>query len=95
MWLTGETTRARSVGLGALMAMATPVRALTALLRRICGSVRHTEAKARQDVLRLSQRDVLAAQIREAKRKHRPVRHLHRQAYSVTHDILRRGGDGR
>lgn len=94
MWLTEETISARSVGLGALMAMATPARALTGLLRRISGSVRRTQAKARRDALLLSKRDVLAAQISEAKRKHRPVSHLHRQAYSVTHDILRRGARG-
>lgn len=87
--MTTETTRAPSAMHGARMAMATLARALRGLLRPISGPARPTEERQRRDVMLLSRREVLAAQIMEARRQHRPTRHLTSQAYSITHDILR------
>ena len=95
MWLTNETTNAPSVARGGRMGMGSTVRGLIGLLRRISGRVRRTEIKRRQDVIKLSQREMLAEQIEQAKLQHRKVSHLHKQAYSITHDILRRGPHGR
>ena len=39
----------------------------------------------------LSRRDELAARIEAARKAHRPVKALHRQAFSATTEILRRG----
>jgi hypothetical protein len=89
-WIA-ETIPARSVGRLRRMAMASPARALSGLLRAICGRAPNTATKARDAALLLSRREVLAAQIRTAQRHHRPTRDLCREACSITHDILRRG----
>ena len=89
--MTRATTSAPSVATLRRMATAILARAIRAPLAAIFGRARRTKTKARRDVLLLSRREALAAQIAEAKRMHRPVSHLHKKAYSVTHDILRRG----
>lgn len=63
----------------------------SARLRRICGRVQTTENTARRDVLLQLQREALAQQIRDARRKNRRVSHLHKQACSITNEILRGG----
>ena len=71
--------------------MASHFRAVAQKALGIFGLAPRIEKTARRDVLLQSKRDVLAAAIERAKRNHRPVKHLHKEAYSITHEILRRG----
>ena len=87
--MTQETTSANGAGLGARMA--TLFRAVASRARGIFGPVHSTAQMPRRGDLLLSRREVLADQIRRAQRQHRPIKHLHKQACSVTNEILRRG----
>lgn len=89
MWL--EITHAPFVARLRRLAMAIPARAISALHKPFSGRATTIETRERRAVLMLSRREALAAQIEEARRMHRPVRHLHNRAYSITHDILRGG----
>lgn len=55
------------------------------------GPARITGTTPSADGLLISRREILAAEIRLARKNHRPVKALHRQAFSATHEILRRG----
>ena len=89
--MTRETTHARFVASGGLLAMASPARALRVLRQAIFGRVATTESKRRHGAMLLSQREIIRSQIETARRQRKSTKHLTSQAYSITHEILARG----
>ena len=89
--MTRETINARFVASGGRLAMASPVRALSALKRAIFGRVATTDRKRRQGAMLLSQREIIRSQIETARRQRKSTKQLTSQAYSITHEILARG----
>lgn len=90
--MTAETTNVHFARRGARMATGIPARALRGLLRLIYGPVKSIAMTQDQDAMLLSKREVLHAKIDQARRQHKPTRHLVKEAYLITHEILARGG---
>ena len=78
-----------------LSATASLVRAASAPILGAFGPAKPAAPPPSFAGLLLSQRELLAAEAREARRQHRPVSAIYSRARAVTHSILARGQHGR
>lgn len=71
----------------AATAFAFPARILNSRSADTAGPVPSIEAKARQRAMRLSEREILIAQLREARRLHKPTYSISRRLVRLTAEL--------